>query len=66
MTRKDYNLAAKIVRTHRATMTSWYDGDSFWTLHADRLQDVYIVLFRSDNPLFDEKRFIRACKPKTK
>lgn len=65
MTKKDYERAARIVqdtlRTDaRIDRLAKGPGDA---LVAEVLQDVFVKLFRGDNPRFDEFRFRRACEP---
>lgn len=51
MTKKDYILAAEIIR--RTTDPSWNAS----TITA------FVEFFRADNPRFDSDRFINACDP---
>ena len=51
MTRKDYEAIAAVIhshinKTHNPTHAMMVD---------------FIAIFKKDNPLFDEKRFIKAC-----
>ena len=56
MTRKDYILAARIVR-------DMLDGRRplLARMTAQDVADVLVVVFERDNPRFDEARFREAC-----
>lgn len=53
MTKKDYERAARIVQE---TPSTAIDARYY-------VEGAFVLLFRDDNPLFDEARFRRACVP---
>lgn len=59
MTKKDYILAAEIVRTHKSLDNILNDGKC-----GSAVMRAFIAFFTRDNPKFDEARFIAACEEK--
>ncbi len=63
MTKKEYNRAAKIVRTHRENFDPMYStkGDRV----AQEIEDAFVELFEGDTTSknhFDTHRFREACQ----
>ena len=59
MTRKDYVAAARIVQQTRFPFVGKDIRDEARKI----LADSFILLFKEDNPRFDESRFLNACFP---
>lgn len=68
MTKKNYEAAAKIVQyilptslayTHRALSPKEKKAAQ---LEAKAVCTAFVILFRDDNPGFDQERFMKACE----
>lgn len=58
MTKKDYQLIAKVLRDERDHPAS---GGAAVQNTVDRLAHSFCTALRADNPRFDYKRFLEAC-----
>jgi hypothetical protein len=57
MTKKDYIIAAKMIRSQMSWGATKDEANPF-------VIQAFTEFFRDDNPLFDEKRFREACRSK--
>ncbi len=74
MTRKDYELIARILKAyaHSDSMTATYNAkhdrppsetDIARTIRLESIVDSFANVLGSDNPRFNRETFLKACQP---
>lgn len=64
MTKKDYIALANIIKTNTNTVTMYVASTPFinQSIKYNEFMIDLCTLLKSDNPLFNEKQFRKACK----
>ena len=67
MTKQNYEAAARIVRQILPTSMAYTHPlspkeERAAQLEAKAVCTAFVLLFRDDNPAFDQERFMKACK----